>query len=235
MVRWLGYEPDRITYSSDNFQKLYDKAEELIGLGKAYVCHCGDEDLKAQRGGGDGSSPRFRCSHADQTPEENLRKFRDMRDGKYEPRTAFLRMKQDIESGNPQMWDLAAYRVLNKPHHRTGDKWKIYPTYDFTHCLCDAFEGITHSLCTTEFYLSRTSYDWLNTTLGVVHDVDGYLSTEQREYGRLVGSPSQPVCLVLANTHRSLSLALSCPRENLRSWWRADMSVAGMTQGKPTA
>ncbi|KAK4215351.1 glutaminyl-tRNA synthetase [Rhypophila decipiens] len=186
MVRWLGYKPDKITYSSDNFQKLYDKAEELIGLGKAYVCHCGDDDLKAQRGGGDGSSPRFRCAHADQSPEENLKKFRDMRDGKYEPRTAFLRMKQDIENGNPQMWDLAAYRVLNKPHHRTGDKWKIYPTYDFTHCLCDAFEGITHSLCTTEFYLSRESYDWLNTTLGVAHKVDaGCLSTEQREYGRL--------------------------------------------------
>jgi len=82
-----------------------------------------------------------------------------MRDGKYKPREAFLRMKQDITDGNPQMWDLAAYRVLNKPHHRTGDEWKIYPTYDFTHCLCDSFEEITHSLCTTEFVLSRVSYE----------------------------------------------------------------------------
>ena len=89
-----------------------------------------------------------------------------MRDGKYKPLEAVLRMKQNLEDGNPQMWDLAAYRVLDseeKPvwHYRTGDKWKIYPTYDFTHCLCDSFEGITHSLCTTEFELSRVSYEWL--------------------------------------------------------------------------
>ena len=84
-----------------------------------------------------------------------------MRDGKYAPQEAFLRMKQDMTDGNPQMWDLTAYRVLNKPHHRTGDKWRIYPTYDFTHCLCDSFENISHSLCTTEFVLSRVSYEWL--------------------------------------------------------------------------
>lgn len=101
-----------------------------------------------------------------------------MRDGKYRPREAFLRMKMDITDGNPQMWDLAAYRVLEKPHHRTGDAWRIYPTYDFTHCLCDSFEGITHSLCTTEFVQSRVSYEWLNKQL-VEHQ------PMQREYGRL--------------------------------------------------
>lgn len=101
-----------------------------------------------------------------------------MRDGKYRPREAFLRMKMDITDGNPQMWDLAAYRVLEKPHHRTGDAWRIYPTYDFTHCLCDSFEGITHSLCTTEFIQSRVSYEWLNKRL-VEHQ------PMQREYGRL--------------------------------------------------
>jgi glutaminyl-tRNA synthetase len=87
-------------------------------------------------------------------------------------------MKQNIEDGNPQMWDLAAYRVLDAEHHRTGAKWKIYPTYDFTHCLCDSFEKITHSLCTTEFIQSRVSYEWLNKTLGVYEPM-------QREYGRL--------------------------------------------------
>ncbi|KAL2259565.1 hypothetical protein VTK26DRAFT_6717 [Humicola hyalothermophila] len=177
-VRWLGFEPYKITYSSDNFDRLYELAEKLIGLEKAYVCHCGDEEIKLQRGGEKGTSPRYRCKHSEQSVEENLKKFRDMRDGKYRPREAFLRMKQDITDGNPQMWDLAAYRVLDKPHHRTGDKWKIYPSYDFTHCLCDSFEGITHSLCTTEFFLSRTSYEWLNKQLVEFQPM-------QREYGRL--------------------------------------------------
>lgn len=179
MVEWLGFKPYKITYSSDNFQKLYDLAEKLIGLERAYVCQCSDTEIKLQRGGEKGTAgPRYRCKHAEQSVEENLKKFRDMRDGHYKPQEAFLRMKQDITDGNPQMWDLAAYRVLDKPHYRTGDAWKIYPTYDFTHCLCDSFEGITHSLCTTEFVQSRVSYEWLNKTLGVYEPM-------QREYGRL--------------------------------------------------
>ncbi|KAH7382779.1 glutaminyl-tRNA synthetase-like protein [Cadophora sp. MPI-SDFR-AT-0126] len=177
IVEWLGFKPKEITYSSDNFDKLYEKAEELIKLDKAYVCHCGDAEIKAQRGGEE-RGPRFRCEHASQSVETNLEKFRAMRDGKYKPREAFLRMKQNIEDGNPQMWDLAAYRVLDAEHHRTGPKWKIYPTYDFTHCLCDSFENISHSLCTTEFIQSRVSYEWLNTSLGVYEPM-------QREYGRL--------------------------------------------------
>ncbi|PQK16251.1 hypothetical protein BB8028_0006g05720 [Beauveria bassiana] len=179
IVKWLGFEPYKVTYSSDNFQKLYDLAEKLINIGKAYVCYCEDTEIKLQRGGEKGANPRYRCKHADQTPEDNLAKFRDMRDGKYKPREAFLRMKQDITDGNPQMWDLAAYRIkTDTPHHRTGWDWKIYPTYDFTHCLCDSFEDITHSLCTTEFILSRVSYEWLNKSLGVYEPM-------QREYGRL--------------------------------------------------
>ena len=128
-----------------------------------------------------------------------MTEFRAMRDGKYKPNEAALRMKQNLEDGNPQMWDLFAYRIPRKkeeededklpdgelledkgeqlaPHHyRTGDKWKIYPTYDFTHCLCDSFEGITHSLCTVEFELSRVSYEWLNDKLDVYRPM-------QREY-----------------------------------------------------
>jgi glutaminyl-tRNA synthetase len=136
-----------------------------------------DTEIKLQRGG-EARGPRYRCEHANQTVEHNLAEFRAMRDGKYKPKEAFLRMKQDIEDGNPQMWDLAAYRVLDAEHYRTGDKWKIYPTYDFTHCLCDSFENISHSLCTTEFIQSRVSYEWLNKTLGVYEPM-------QREYGRL--------------------------------------------------
>jgi glutaminyl-tRNA synthetase len=179
IVRWLGFEPYKITYTSDYFGRLYEMGEKLIELGKGYVCHCDDAAIKLQRGGEKGASPRFRCEHASQTVEENMTKFRAMRDGKYQEREAFLRMKQDIESLNPQNWDLAAFRIKTKePHHRTGWDWKIYAGYDFSHCLVDSFEGITHSLCTTEFINSRTSYEWLNSTLGVYEPM-------QREFGRL--------------------------------------------------
>ncbi|RYP61696.1 hypothetical protein DL771_010047 [Monosporascus sp. 5C6A] len=99
MVRWLGFSPVKITYSSDNFQRLYEMAEKLIELGKAYVCHCNDDEIKAQRGGADRGGPRFRCAHAEQSIEHNLAEFRGMRDGKYKPREAFLRMLQDINDG----------------------------------------------------------------------------------------------------------------------------------------
>ena len=161
MVAWLGFKPAKVTYSSDNFDKLYELAEELIKLDGAYVCLCTAEQIKDQRGGEDNRGQRYACPHRDRPTEESLTEFRAMRDGKYKPKEALLRMKQNIQDGNPQMWDLAAYRVLDKPHHRTGDKWRIYPTYDFTHCLVDSFENISHSLCTTEFQLSRVSYEWL--------------------------------------------------------------------------
>jgi len=181
IVRWLGYTPARVTYSSDFFDQLYALAEKLILLDGAYVCHCTDDELKDQRGGTDPKNKheRYACPHRDRPVEESLAEFRAMREGKYKPKEAFLRMKQDLTDGNPQMWDLVAYRILEKPHHRTGNKWRIYPTYDFTHCLCDSFEGITHSLCTTEFILSRVSYEWLNNKVDVPH------KPMQREYGRL--------------------------------------------------
>jgi glutaminyl-tRNA synthetase len=141
IIEWLGFKPSKVTYSSDNFQRLYDHAEQLILKGLAYVCRCSDADIKIQRGER-GEGQRFRCHHAEQSKDENMTEFRKMRDGEYKPQEAFLRMKQNIESGNPQMWDLAAYRVLNASHHRTGTKWKIYPTYDMTHGLCDSYEGI---------------------------------------------------------------------------------------------
>lgn len=181
MVDWLGFEPWKITYSSDYFDELYQLAEDLIKRGKAYVCHSTPEEVKLQRGlKADGTlgGKRFPSPWRDRSVEDNLKEFRRMRDGEYEVGKAVLRMKQDIESSSPQMWDLVAYRVLNAPHHRTGDKWKIYPTYDFTHCLVDSIENISHSLCTTEFILLRESYEWLCDQLHVYRPA-------QREYGRL--------------------------------------------------
>lgn len=181
MVEWLGFGPWKITYSSDYFDELYALAEKLIEVGRAYVCYCTAEEVKAQRGmkpDGTLGGERFACPHRDRSVEDNLADFRKMRDGGYNPGEATLRMKQDLTSPSPQMWDLVAYRVLNAPHHRTGDKWKIYPTYDFTHCLVDSFENISHSLCTTEFRLSRESYEWLCDVLHVYRPA-------QREYGRL--------------------------------------------------
>ncbi|EME47663.1 hypothetical protein DOTSEDRAFT_69573 [Dothistroma septosporum NZE10] len=211
MVHWLGFEPARITHSSDDFDRLYELAEELIRRGKAYVCHCSAEAVKAGRGGKE-HGPRSVCEHWARSAETNLEEFRAMRDNKYEAGTAVLRMKQylgtkpeEYESNkddpaetkkektklkaladNPALWDVAAYRIKKENyHHRTGDKWRIYPTYEFTHCLCDSFEGITHSLCTVEFETLRPAYDWLLEALD--HKLPG--SDEkgpmQREYGRL--------------------------------------------------
>ncbi|KAI0663222.1 glutaminyl-tRNA synthetase [Cubamyces menziesii] len=176
-VRWLGYEPWKITYSSDYFDQLYELAVELIRRDKGYVCHCTAEEIFANRGGEE-RGPRKACVHRTRPIAESLAEFEKMKNGFYQPGQAILRMKQDLESGNTMMWDLVAYRVLNSPHHRTGTKWKVYPTYDFTHCLCDSFENITHSLCTTEFIASRESYEWLCDALEVY-------KPRQSEYGRL--------------------------------------------------
>lgn len=181
IVDWLGFKPFKVTYSSDYFDQLYALAEKLIEEGKAYVCFCTAEQMKAYRGvneDGTRGGVRKACPHRDTSIEDNLKKFRAMRDGKYAKGEATLRMKQDLDNPNPQMWDLVAYRVLNAPHHRTGEKWKIYPTYDFTHCLVDSMENISHSLCTIEFLLSRESYEWLCDALAVY-------KPWQRESGRL--------------------------------------------------
>ncbi|KAH7385328.1 tRNA synthetases class I, catalytic domain-containing protein [Phaeosphaeria sp. MPI-PUGE-AT-0046c] len=189
IVKWLGFEPAKVTYSSDCFDKLYELAEELITKDGAYVCHCSREDINMQRGGPDNRGKRYGCEHRDRPIEESITEFRAMRDGKYQAGEAFLRMKQkltDPDEGNPQMWDLPAYRVVKENHHhRTGDKWRIYPTYDFTHCIVDALEGVTHSLCTVEFRQSRISYDWLLEKLDMKAPKSDEKGPMQREFGRL--------------------------------------------------
>lgn len=176
-VQWLGFTPYKVTYASDNFDKLYELAEKMILKGKAYVCHMTAEEIHASRGGEE-KGARYDSPWRNRPIEESLKLFRDMRDGKFKEGEATLRMKMDMQNPNPYMWDPVAYRVLDTPHVRTGDKWKIYPSYDFTHCLCDSIENITHSLCTTEFVLARESYYWVCDTLEVYKAV-------QWEYGRL--------------------------------------------------
>ncbi|PVV02769.1 hypothetical protein BB560_002763 [Smittium megazygosporum] len=176
-IKWLGFEPDKIFYASDYFDQLFELAVRMIKRGLGYVCHCTPEEIYAQRGG-ESMGPRTECKHRNRPIEESLEEFYKMRDGRYAQGEAVLRMKMDLEDGNPQMWDLIAYRILYATHHRTGDKWCIYPTYDFAHCLCDSIENITHSLCTTEFTQSRKSYYWLCDAVEVYKPV-------QWEYGRL--------------------------------------------------
>ncbi|KAI9208216.1 tRNA synthetases class I, catalytic domain-containing protein [Polychytrium aggregatum] len=173
-IKWLGFEPSAITYSSDHFQRLYDLAVELIKRDKAYVCHCTGEEIHAMRE----ANPRIECAHRSRPVDESVREFVKMKEGRYGEGEAILRMKMDMQNPNPQFWDLVAYRVMFTPHHRTGNAWCVYPTYDYTHCLCDSFEDITHSLCTVEFQLSRESYYWLVDALELYKPV-------QWEYGRL--------------------------------------------------
>lgn len=167
MVEWLGYKPFQVTHASDNFDKLYAYAVDLIKRGHAYVCHMKSEDLK----GFDTPDSPWR----DRPIEESLQLFEDMKNGKIGEGEATLRMKTTLEEGKK---DPVAYRIKFTPHHRTGDKWCIYPTYDYTHCLCDSIENITHSLCTKEFQSRRSSYYWLCNALDVYCPV-------QWEYGRL--------------------------------------------------
>ncbi|KAI8993384.1 tRNA synthetases class I, catalytic domain-containing protein [Pilobolus umbonatus] len=176
-IRWLGFEPFKITYSSDYFQELYDLAIKLIKKGLAYTCQCTGEEINECRGGKD-HGERKACVHRDRPIEETLDQFMKMKEGRYKEGEITLRMKMDLTNGNPQFWDLIAYRILYTPHFRTHDKWCIYPTYDYTHCLVDSFEDITHSLCTTEFRQSRESYYWLVDAVEVYKPV-------QWEYGRL--------------------------------------------------
>ncbi|KAL4227109.1 putative glutamine--tRNA ligase [Mactra antiquata] len=167
MVEWLGYKPWKVTHASDNFDKLYGYAVELIKRGHAYICHMRSEDIK---GFNPPDSP-----WRDRPIEESLQLFEDMKNGKIQEGEATLRMKTTLEEGKK---DPVAYRIKFAPHHRTGDKWCIYPTYDFTHCLCDSIENISHSLCTKEFQSRRSSYYWLCNVLDLYCPV-------QWEYGRL--------------------------------------------------
>ena len=166
-VAWLGWKPNPTTYSSDYFQQLYELAVELIKRGKAYVCHQSKADIEkcreiARAQVNDPNAPGNPCSPwRDRPIEESLRLFEDMRKGKFDSNQATLRMKMDMSSPNPNMWDQVAYRIKYVPHPHVGSAWCIYPTYDYTHCIIDSLEHIDYSICTLEFETRRESYYWL--------------------------------------------------------------------------
>jgi len=169
-VKWMGWEPWKITYSSHYFPKLYELAVELIKRDKAFVCHETKEQMQAGRrveGQLEGRPSPWR----NRPIEESLRLFEDMKKGKFAEGEAVLRMKGDMSSPNPNMRDLVAYRIKYVPHPIAGNEWCIYPSYDFTHCLIDSLEDITHSLCTLEFESRHESYNWLIDQLSLYRPV----------------------------------------------------------------
>jgi glutaminyl-tRNA synthetase len=158
-VRWLGFDwQDREYYASDYFQRLYEYALQLIRDGKAYVCDLSSDEMRTYRG--TLTEPGRDSPYRDRSVEDNIDLFSRMRAGKFPDGSRTLRAKINMASGNLNMRDPVMYRILHSSHHRTGDRWCIYPMYDFAHCVSDSVEGITHSLCTLEFEDHRPLYDW---------------------------------------------------------------------------
>lgn len=176
-VRWLEFDwADRLFYASDYFEKLYDYAVALIKMGKAYVCDLNADEVRDYRG--TLTEPGKDSPYRNRSVAENLDLFTRMRAGEFKDGTRTLRAKIDMSSPNLNMRDPVIYRILHATHHRTGDKWCIYPMYDYTHCLSDSFEHITHSICTLEFEDHRPLYDWVLDVLNVYHP-------QQIEFARL--------------------------------------------------
>ena len=176
-IKWLGFDwDDRFYYASDYFEQMYGFAVELIKKGLAYVCELTGEQMREYRG--DLSTPA-KSPYRDRPVEESLDLFKRMREGEFEDGRMTLRAKIDLASGNFAMRDPVIYRINHMSHHRTGDKWCIYPMYDFAHPIEDALEGITHSLCTLEFEAHRPLYDW------VVDNITAPVKPRQIEFARL--------------------------------------------------
>ncbi len=176
-VRWLGYDwGDRLFFASDYFDQLYDMAVELIRIGRAYVDQLSPDEIRAYRG--TLTAPGIASPYRDRPVEENLALFEKMRAGGFQEGEAVLRAKIDMSSGNINLRDPVMYRILDTPHPRTGDAWRIYPMYDFAHGQSDSLEGITHSICTLEYEDHRPLYDWYLNTIEIYHP-------QQIEFARL--------------------------------------------------
>ena len=158
-IRWMGFKWDKELYASDYFDQLYEWAEQMIREGLAYVDDQTQEEISKGRGTVD--TPGKESPYRNRSVEENLRLFREMKEGKYADGEKVLRAKIDMASPNMMFRDPLLYRIKHASHHRTGDKWCIYPMYDFTHGQCDSIEHITHSICTLEFEDHRPLYDWV--------------------------------------------------------------------------
>ena len=176
-VKWLGYTWDNLTYASDYFEQLYTFAEGLILDGKAYVCSLTSEEIRESRG--TLTEVGKNSPYRDRSIDESLEMFRSMKQGKFEEGSQVLRLKIDMASPNMNLRDPVIYRIRYQSHQRTGDKWCIYPMYDYTHCICDALEYISHSLCTLEFEDHRPLYDW------VIENIDIDYHPPQIEFSRL--------------------------------------------------
>ena len=164
-IRWMGFHWDKELYASDYFDQLYEWAEDLVKRGLAYVDDQTQEEISKGRGTVD--TPGKESPYRNRSVEENLQLLREMRDGKYADGEKVLRAKIDMAHPNMFFRDPILYRIKHAHHHRTGDKWCIYPMYDFTHGQCDSIEHITHSICTLEFDVHRPLYDWFIQTLGI--------------------------------------------------------------------
>ena len=176
-VRWLGFSwDDRLFFASDYFQPLYEYAVKLIEKGKAFVCDLNADEMRAYRG--TLTEPGKNSPYRDRSIEENLALFERMKAGEFPDGSRTLRAKIDMSSPNMNMRDPVMYRILHAEHHRTGDKWCIYPMYDYAHCVSDSLEQITHSICTLEFEDHRPLYDWFLEELGTFH-------SQQIEFARL--------------------------------------------------
>ena len=175
-IKWLGFQWARELYASDYFDQLYEWAEQLIERGLAYVDDQTQEEIS--KGRGTVETPGTESPWRNRSVEENLRIFREMKAGKYEDGAKVLRAKIDMAHPNMFFRDPILYRIKHAAHHRTGDKWCIYPMYDYTHGQCDSIEHITHSICTLEFDVHRPLYDWFIETLGIY-------PSHQYEFARL--------------------------------------------------
>ncbi len=177
-IAWLGYAPERVIHASDYFGTLYEWAEHLVRHGLAFVDDQDSETISAQRGGF--GRPGVESPYRDRTPEENLDLLRRMRAGEFPDGSRVLRARIDMNHENMQLRDPIMYRIRREHHHRTGDEWCIYPTYDWAHGQSDAIEGVTHSFCTLEFDSHRPLYDWFLAHLPLPFD-----TPRQTEFARL--------------------------------------------------